>query len=78
MPWLQQEDQTESSTVHATFQRRVGLLAEASKDYQVAATDFIRGLLRSDPSKRMTAQDALRHRFLTDAFADIAPDAMPS
>jgi hypothetical protein len=56
----------------------VDLLAAASEDFKEAAVDFLRGLLQPDPRKRMTAQEALTHRFLTDSFSDVAPDALPA
>lgn len=53
------------------------LLAGASDEYKRAATDFVFGLLEPDPGKRMTAQDALAHPFLTESFPEVAPDLMP-
>ncbi len=34
-------------------------------------------LLDPDPSKRMTAEQAQQHSFLTTKFLDITPDALP-
>jgi serine/threonine protein kinase len=56
----------------------VNLLAAESEDFKEAAADFLRGLLQPDPRKRMTAQEALGHRFLTDSFSDVAADALPA
>jgi hypothetical protein len=72
-----QEDDPDSSAVHAMFDRLVEELAAASEDYQREAIAFLRGLLEPDPKKRMTAQDALGHPFLTGSFPELAPDLVP-
>ncbi len=53
-------------------------MAAASEDFKEAGVDFLRGLLQPDPNKRMTAQEALAHRFLTDSFSNVAADALPA
>lgn len=64
--------------IHASFEQAMELLAAASDDYKRAGSDFLRGLLQPAPSKRMTAQDALCHPFLSSGFPEVAPDLMPA
>jgi hypothetical protein len=73
----QQEDNTESSPVHATFNQSVEQMAGASQGYQREGIAFLRALLQPDPTKRMTAKEALCHPFLTGSFPEVAPDIFP-
>jgi hypothetical protein len=73
----QQEAHTASSIVHATFNRAVEELAAASEDYQREGVAFLRGLLEPNPKKRMTAEEAIRHPFLTGSFLEVAPHLLP-
>jgi serine/threonine protein kinase len=52
-------------------------LAGASEEYQREGIDFLRALLNPDPAKRLTAEQALDHPFLTHDFDSVAPDSMP-
>jgi hypothetical protein len=72
-----QEEQAETSALHATFHRRVNLLVGVTDEFCQAGTDFLLGLLQPDPSKRMTAKDAVHHPFLTSPFLGAALDVMP-
>jgi hypothetical protein len=55
----------------------VKLLAGVTKEFCKAGTDFLLGLLQPDPSKRMTAEDAVHHPFLTSPFPAADLDVMP-
>ncbi len=72
-----QEDVSESRPIHATVREAVQQLAGASEEYQREGIHFLRALLNPDPAKRLTAQQALDHPFLTNAFDSVAPDNMP-
>jgi hypothetical protein len=74
--WLQ-EDASESQPIHATFQEQVQQLAGASEEYQREGVSFLRALLHPDPAKRMTAQGALQHPFLSMDFLSVSPASMP-
>jgi hypothetical protein len=73
-----QEEHPHSSTIHATFNKRVGQLAEASEEYHREGVAFLRGLLDSNPDTRMTAEQALEHPFLAGHFPDVPPDLIPT
>ncbi len=53
------------------------MLAAAGEDFCQAGTDFLLSLLQADPSKRMTAKDAVRHPFLTSPFPEAALQTLP-
>ncbi len=72
------KERPQLSALYGAFQRNMQSLSGASEDFRHAATDFLRGLLHPHPWKRMTAQDAVRHPFLTDGFLEIGPDKMPA
>jgi serine/threonine protein kinase len=73
-----QEGHGESSTIHATFNQRVGQLAEASEEYHREGVSFVRGLLDPNPDTRLTAEEALKHPFLAGDFPDVPPDLIPT
>jgi hypothetical protein len=73
----QQEEHPASSVVHTTFNRAVEELAAASEAYKREGIAFLRGLLEPNPKKRMTAEDVIRHPFLTCSFLEVAPDLLP-
>lgn len=73
-----QETELESSALQATFEQAMELLAAASEEYKEAGSDFVRALLHPDPSKRLTAQGALCHPFLSSSFPGIDPELMPA
>jgi hypothetical protein len=72
-----QEQQPDTSALHATFQRKVKLLGAAGEDFCQAAADFLLSLLQADPSKRMTAEGAAHHPFLTSPFPEAALHTLP-
>jgi hypothetical protein len=72
-----QEQRPDTSALHATFQRRVRLLGAVGEDFCQAGTDFLLSLLQADPSKRMTADDAAHHPFLTSPFPKAALHTLP-
>jgi hypothetical protein len=78
MFWVRhQEEHPDSSAVHATFNQLVGQLTAASEGYQQEGTAFLCGLLQPDPTKRMTAQEALHHPFFTRTFPEVPPGLLP-
>jgi hypothetical protein len=79
MGWCvcEQEGDSESSAVHATFAAAVEDMSAVSEDYQRQAVAFLRGLLQPDPAKRLTAKDAVHHPFLAGTFPEVAPDLSP-
>ncbi len=60
------------------FDRRAGQLAEASSEYHWEGVAFLRALLDPDPKKRMSAEQALVHRFLAGTFPEVAADLVPT
>jgi serine/threonine protein kinase len=72
-----QEDVSEARPIHATFHEKVQQLAGASEEFQQDAVNFVRALLQTDPRKRLTAEAALLHPFLTKAFLSVPPDSLP-
>jgi hypothetical protein len=73
-----QEEYPKASTIQATFDQRVGQLAEASENYHREGVSFVRGLLDPNPSTRMTAEGALAHPFLTGSFPEVPPGLVPT
>jgi serine/threonine protein kinase len=72
-----QEDVSESRPIHTTFREAVQQMAAASEEYQREGIHFLRALLNPDPAKRLTAEEAFDHPFLTGAFDSVAPDSLP-
>ncbi len=68
---------SEPRPIHATFREAVKQLAGASEEYQREGIHFLRALLNPDHAKHLTAQQALDHPFLTNAFDSVAPDSLP-
>ncbi len=68
---------SESRSVHTIVQEAAQQLAEASEEFQREGVNFLRALLQVDPAKRLTAQQAVEHPFLTKAFLRVAIDSMP-
>ncbi len=52
-------------------------LAGASEEFKQEGVSFLRALLQPDPARRLTAQQALEHPFLTSAFVTVDPATMP-
>jgi serine/threonine protein kinase len=77
-PMCSQEEYPKASTIQATFDQRVGQLAEASENYHREGVSFVRGLLDPNPSTRMTAEEALAHPFLTGSFPEVPPCLVPT
>ncbi len=59
------------------FQEKVEVLVKASEDFKRHGVSFLRALLQTNPANRLTAEKALQHPFLTNAFPCVAPDTMP-
>jgi hypothetical protein len=75
---MRQEQQPETTPVHAKFDAKMELLAAASVGFEDACAHLLRGLLHPDPSHRLTLREALSHSFLTDSFAEVPVDRMPA
>jgi hypothetical protein len=65
------------SAVHARFQAHAQQLAGASEAFHREAVDFVMRLLQAEPARRMTAQQALRHPFLSGDCLGVAVGALP-
>ncbi len=73
-----QEETGEVLKIHAKFQEDVAQLGEVSDVFYEEGVSFVKSLLQCDPTKRMTADMALSHPFLTTNFTSAALDALPS
>lgn len=71
------QESSEPRAVHDKFREAVQQLAGVSEDFKGDGEDFLRGLLHPNPADRLTAEQALRHPFLTDHFLTAALDTMP-
>jgi serine/threonine protein kinase len=63
--------------IHDKFRNATEQLAGVSQDFKRKGLDFLQSLLEPDPVKRMTAEGALSHPFLTDDFHSTPLDDMP-
>ncbi len=64
-------------SVHAHFCEKVDVLAEAYEDFKRHGVSFMCALLQTDPATCLTAEKALQHPFLANAFPCVAPGKMP-
>jgi hypothetical protein len=63
--------------IHAIFHDTMEQLSEVSEAFHREGISFVKSLLTVDPAQRPTAEDALRHPFLTSTFVSSALDSMP-